>query len=93
MAEFGIIHLTDAARNLEERGTLKNILCARCSNGMVFRRAGQLRPVAFCRVSRCEVPTDLVECSAFEDPKELELWQMNEIALEVDKRIPGGQYA
>ena len=84
-----------AARNLEEKGRMLGVLCARCTHGVVYRRAKSLEPVAFCNAIRAAVPTDIAECSSFEDTRAVPMYEMQEIALPIDARIgtSDGAYA
>ncbi len=43
---------------------LNGYLCARCTQGLVYRRSLDAEPVAWCRVMHREVPP-IVECSDF----------------------------
>ena len=83
-----------AARNLEERGLDTNVLCARCQNGQVVRRRGKMDLNVWCQAMRRLVPTDIVECNKFDDAKAMDLSEMNQIAILVDKRkdVNDGSY-
>lgn len=75
-----------ASKNVEERRLDANVLCARCNRGMVYRRRGSLEVVVYCHALSTNVPPDIIECSAFRDPKAMDLDDMNKLALRVDKR-------
>lgn len=79
--------ISAAGRAVEERGLFQRVLCARCSQGTVYRRAGHLEPVAFCGRTERPVPTDIAECTGFSDPRTPKLFEMQEIALPIDTRV------
>jgi hypothetical protein len=79
--------ISTSSRTMEERGLVADVLCSRCSHGIVFRRRGRVDVVAHCRVMECDVPTDIAECTDFHDPREMPMYQMLEIALPVDTRV------
>ena len=84
-----------AARNLEEKGRMLDVLCARCTHGVVYRRVKALEPVAFCTEIKGAVPTDIAERSSFEDTRAIPMYEMQEIAIPVDARVgtSDGAYA
>jgi len=83
------------SRMVEERGRFRDVLCAKCQHGVVYRRRGRLEPVAYCQQMRQEMPTDLAECSAFEAAGKLDSYELAKIALIVDPRVGvnDGSYA
>jgi hypothetical protein len=86
----------DAAKNAcaEERNLDRNVLCARCTSGVVMQRGGKLHVVVYCHALTQFVPTDIVKCSSFTDVKAMDFDQMKQIAVIIDPRtgINDGAY-
>lgn len=76
----------------EEHGLFENVLCARCTRGHVFRRAGKLDVQVYCHAIDKAVPSDIAECSDFARQNEMTLSEMERLALRIDAREGGGQY-
>jgi hypothetical protein len=67
-------------------------LCERCNHGTVFQRRANARIHAHCDQlgGRAEVPTDISQCTAFEDKSLPRIYQLERIAWDI-KHDKGGR--
>lgn len=81
-------------RTVEESNLDSDSLCAKCRNGLVFRRRGVLNIHVRCSNIGEYVPSDIVECTSFVDKKSLTLYEMLEVGKVIDCRegISDGAY-
>lgn len=86
-AEVEVHGLEQLSRQFEERGLFKGTLCGQCKHSLIFRRKGQLGVYVRCRSLGEYVPPDVVECNGYEHHKTMDMYEMREIALLVDKRV------
>lgn len=61
--------------------------CSTCANGTIYRRKGQMHAEVYCAITRQVMPSDIDECSGYSNPKEMSLYEMQQIALTVDDRV------
>lgn len=61
-------------------------LCITCEHGTVFRQRSRDRVVFVCQKLDREVPNDIIECTGYENPHELGLGQLIEMAVIIDPR-------
>lgn len=61
--------------------------CSNCANATIYRRKGQMHVEVYCSVAKRAVPSDIEECSAYTNPKAMSLYEMQQIALQVDGRV------
>ena len=59
-------------------------LCDTCTASTVFRRENSIQKHVYCTRVANYVPSDIQECSGFTNMKEMALWQMQAMALEIN---------
>lgn len=80
------VRVDQAGNAVEEKGLGLSSLCARCKHSQIIRRQHQLHVTTYCGELNRIVPSDIVECTAFQDHKRLSLETMKELALPIDLR-------
>ncbi len=79
--------LEATSRQFEERGLESESLCSKCGHSIIYRRKSKLEITVFCDRFARIVPSDIVVCNRFQHYKAMDLWEMKEIAVDVDKRV------
>jgi hypothetical protein len=84
--EWEKLETVSKATSAAEKG-LNAGRCSTCANATIYRRKGQMNVEVYCSSLERVVPSDIEECSAYSDPKAMSLYEMQQIALQVDGRI------
>lgn len=88
MLDDNFDHIEVKGRLLLERQRPHSDLCSRCSYGVIYRAKGESQAKAYCSLLKQQIPLDIVECSAFDQRNEISLYDLKEIALTIDTRLP-----
>jgi len=70
----------------KEQAGLGTSLCMRCTNGVVFRRTGSVHLQTHCQAASEWVPSDISECSKFNDANQMSLDDFASIGIPIDPR-------
>lgn len=72
----------------------ENGLCFTCRHHMHFRRGSKNQFVLICRAvdPDIRVSEDITECSRYENPLVMSLYEMGQLATLIDIRPAGGHY-
>ena len=82
------VSLHAKSRALEERRLFSGSLCASCRFSHVFRRKSHLNFAVMCQaLGALMVPPDIVECSRYMRTTDMNINEMEILALPVDGRI------
>lgn len=83
--EWGRLETLATATSSAERG-LGDSLCTTCKHSVIFRRKERMDVIVRCGMVERVVPSDVHECSAYDDVNSMSLYEMKQIALDVDPR-------
>jgi hypothetical protein len=67
-------------------------LCRTCKYAMIIQREYEEYPMIRCNKIDQRVQLDITDCSGYVNNCELSLYDMTQMALLIDKAVPGGQY-
>jgi hypothetical protein len=61
-------------------------ICRNCNHAMIYRTPRMNAPVVLCGVMTPErlMPTDVVECTKFNQVGTLSIWELSKLALDID---------
>lgn len=75
------------ASQFEGRGLATRGLCGGCKHSTVMRRGSKSELTIRCNMMGEYIPDDINECSSFEEHRRMSIYDMQELAITIDKRI------